>query len=282
MEIKTAFEQLKKAIEPIYGEREASSIGRLLFEDLFQVKSFNHDGTFRFQQQLEEVINRLLANEPVQHIIGVADFYGLKFKVNPHVLIPRPETEELVFWVKETLSTIKSDWVNPNVLDIGTGSGCIIITLKHLLPDIQAFAFDISETALSVASDNAALNQVNVSFKQVDIRTPQSEFPTFDVIISNPPYIPQNQQSLMQKNVLDYEPHLALFVQDEDPLIFYRSIADFARNHLQSNGYLFFEVNEYNAEEVVGLLNQMSFREVQLQKDMSGKWRMIRATWGSQ
>ena len=282
--IKDAYHYLLRAINPIYGERESQSITRIVFEDIFGVKSVENPSEFREQALLKEIKARLLKSEPVQYIIGQADFYGLKFYVDPNVLIPRPETEELVFWIKETIHREfgSSQVNNPEekkikVLDIGTGSGCIIITLKHLLPSIDAVAIEIDSKALEISKRNAELNKVNVHFRQQDILENTSNEDTFDVIVSNPPYIPQQEKQLMTKGVLDYEPHLALFVSNQDPLIFYRKIANYALENLNPGGYLFFEVNEYNALQVVELLKTFNYNSIQLQKDMSGKHRMILA-----
>jgi release factor glutamine methyltransferase len=228
----------------------------------------------------EKIKKRLLSYEPWQYVVGKGDFYGLKFKVNSSVLIPRAETEELVHWILEAIKKEKIS--SATLLDIGTGSGCIPITCKHKNKTITAFGMDISEDALSVAKQNAASLNTDVSFFQDNILNTQSidnewiKDIQFDIIVSNPPYIPFSEKSVMHKNVLDFEPHLALFVENDDALIFYEKIAFFAQKKLKKGGFLFYECNEFNAKEVVQVLENQGFAEVILQKDMSGKERMIR------
>jgi len=272
--INTAYQQFVKAIQAIHPEREAKSIARIVFEDAFKIFNFQSAQPFSQTEQLLEIQQRLLKNEPVQYILGQADFYGLKFKVTPSVLIPRPETEELVYWILEEIST-----PNLSILDIGTGSGCIPITLKRKLPTSTVTGVDVSDQALKIAKANALLNQVTVDFQQVDIlnKNESTQLPNFDVIISNPPYIPYSEIPLMPKQVVAYEPNLALFVENEDPLIFYRTIGLFGLEKLKKGGQLYFECNEFNAKKVVDLLQQMGYRQVDLEKDMEGKERMVRA-----
>jgi release factor glutamine methyltransferase len=217
------------------------------------------------------ILSALKEGKPLQHIFAEAWFYGLKFKVNSSVLIPRPETEELVHWILETAS----DHAITHFLDVGTGSGCIAITLKKKLHDAQADALDISSDALGVAKENAVSNEVEVNFIQRDILGYESTA-RYDLIVSNPPYITPKERLEMHQNVLDYEPELALFVTEDNPLIFYKSIADFGISHLRPGGYLFFEINEYLAEEMIEMLYVKGFTDIQLRKDMQGKDRMIR------
>ncbi|MEY4904514.1 MAG: hypothetical protein RLZZ292_2329 [Bacteroidota bacterium] len=261
----------------IYAEAEAKSLARIVFEDVFQEKEIKKQDNRVFsdenQATLQQITTRLLQHEPLQYILGEADFYGLKFKVTPDVLIPRAETEELVYWIIQKMR-------NQNVvhiLDIGTGSGCIPITLKKKMPYAEVTAVDISEGALAIATENATRNQVDVAFQQLDILDKKAwiNMSHYTVIVSNPPYIPQHEKALMSANVLDFEPHLALFVENDDALIFYETIADFALQHLVRNGYLFFECNEFNAQQVIQLLENKDFTEVTLQKDMSGRDRMV-------
>jgi release factor glutamine methyltransferase len=191
-------------------------------------------------------------------------------------LIPRPETEELVDWVLEHIGkTIGRSGKPLNLLDVGTGSGCIAVSLKINLPVAQVFALDISEQALSIASDNAAMNQTDIRFINSDIRNYITQ-QRFDVIVSNPPYITLNEQAEMSENVLAHEPHLALFVSNEDPLVFYAAIADFALKNLVEDGLLFFEINEYLGKETVDLLSHKGLKNIELRKDMQGKDRMVR------
>lgn len=280
MTIQEARQDLQNTLTPLHGEGEAKSVCRSVFDDFFSLKANDASQEAIFQNFLLEdyftLKKRLLTGEPVQYVVGFAWFYGIKFKVNPSVLIPRPETEELVEWIFETL---KKDKSKISVLDIGTGSGCIAITLKVKNTDLKVSALDVSESALITASRNAFRNNADIDFKCLNIldEKHQSQLPNFDLIVSNPPYIPHREKSLMHANVLDNEPHLALFVEDNDALIFYNTIADFAKKHLNTEGYLFFECNEYNAQNVVSILEKKGFCDVQLRQDMSGKDRMIRA-----
>lgn len=249
-------------------------MARIIVEDVFpgtidlnQLKPEERD-------RLAEILQRLSENEPLQYILGMADFYGLRFHVNPTVLIPRPETEELVHWILQSNGPEKQ-----RVLDIGTGSGCIAVTLQKKRPDWELWALDISAEALQIAQKNALLNQVSIQTRQLDICHIEKgeSLPQFDLVLSNPPYIPFSETNLLSDSTRTFEPHLALFVPDDDPLRFYRCIAHFCQEHLSANGFLFLEVNEFNAQELVALLTEMGFAEVALEKDMQGKNRMIRA-----
>lgn len=280
-----SYDEFATALQSLFDPREAQSIARIVFEDCFQLqRSQFAQATLNDNQanRLESIFSALQRKEPLQYILGQADFYGLKFKVDPRVLIPRPETEELVEWVLETISAPVVS-TSPRILDIGTGSGCIPITLAKKIPQAELWGLDVSAAALALAQENAQLNQVQVHWLEVDILQevlwPQhfSNNSTFDAIISNPPYIPEREQLLMPAQVTQFEPHLALFVSNDDPLIFYRQIACFAKQYLRTNGYLFFECNEYNASEVATMLSEMAWEEIVLQKDLSGKERMIRA-----
>lgn len=281
MTIQEARQDLQNALTPQYGEGEAASMCRYVFDDFFAFKKNDASQESIFQSFLFEdfitIKNRLLSGEPVQYVVGFAWFYGLKFKVNPSVLIPRPETEELVHWVLETVK--KESLQNVSVLDIGTGSGCIPITLKMKNNALMVSCLDVSESAIITASRNAYRNNLYIDFKISDIldEKQQEQLGRFDIIVSNPPYIPQKEKALMHANVLDFEPHLALFVEDNNPIIFYETIANFAQRHLNTEGYLFFECNEHNAHEVEEMLLKRQFRDIVLTQDMSGKDRMIRA-----
>ena len=218
-------------------------------------------------------IKRLLTNEPIQHIIGETEFYGLPFLVNQDVLIPRPETEELIDFI---LSTTKDSALT--ILDIGTGTGCIPITLKSNLPLTKVSAIDISEKALETAIKNARLNKVNVNFSHKDILTNNlTDLPQFDIIISNPPYVLESDKLKMNKNVLDFDPELALFVADENPLLFYKRITTLAVEKLNKNGRLFFEIHENFGKETKQLLINAGFTNVNIINDMQGKNRIV---WG--
>jgi release factor glutamine methyltransferase len=217
-----------------------------------------------------EVLEKLKAGQPIQYIFEETWFYGLPFKVNSAVLIPRPETEELVHWIIETLKGRNGG----SLLDIGTGSGCIAVALKKSMDSFHVSALDISADALEVAQYNASMNKVVVSFIKADILA-YSETDSFDLIVSNPPYIKEDEKPEMHENVLAHEPHGALFVSNENPLIFYKAIADFALVHLNPQGLLFFEINEYLGKETVEMLELKGFKQVTLKKDMQGKDRMV-------
>lgn len=225
-------------------------------------------------EQFIAVLDRLKLSEPIQYIFGETLFYGLPFTVNRDTLIPRPETEELVSWILEDRLEITSSQVS--VLDIGTGSGCIAITLAKHWENASVRAWDISEEALVVAQKNALLNKVKIDFEPVNILTIEDTSHRFDIIVSNPPYVRELEKTKMQKNVLDYEPHTALFVSNLDPLLFYRKIAALAKKALATKGLLFFEINEYLGEALVQLLEEEGYTDIMLKKDFFGKDRMIR------
>jgi release factor glutamine methyltransferase len=280
MTIKSAISNLITNLAPIYDEREASNIATFIFEDVFNIKNaMVSDNAFdsKHQKKLSKIEERLLKYEPWQYIVGEADFYELKFKVTPAVLIPRPETEELVYWIHKTVKRQSA----VSILDIGTGSGCIPITLKHKLPNAEISAVDISEEALKTAKFNAKKNNVDVGFRKLDIlsKKARKKLPDFDVIVSNPPYIPNQEKKLMRENVLKYEPHLALFVENENPTVFYHEIALFAKKHLNENGYLFFEINEFYGRAIIEMLIKEGFKNIQMEKDLTGKDRMIRCNY---
>jgi release factor glutamine methyltransferase len=219
--------------------------------------------------------NRLLNGEPLQYVTGEEFFYGKVFMVNKHVLIPRPETEELVDLIVKDCTPSNAI----NVLDIGTGSGCIAISLSLNIRNSKVVAVDVSPEALSVAEKNNKQLGGSVVLKQLDIldESRWAELGFFDVVVSNPPYIPQSEKNLMEANVLEHEPHLALFVEEEDSLLFYRKIAGFCKLYLNQQGLLYFECNEFNALQVAEMLGQNGFDKVQVHKDINGKDRMISA-----
>ena len=225
---------------------------------------------------LTEILSRLEKSEPIQYITGSTEFYGLEFKVNPATLIPRPETEELVEWMITSIGEIESN-STLNILDIGTGSGCIAISIVKNLKSSKVSAIDISSEALKTASQNAMSNQVDIAFIEKDILQTKKLESYYDIIVSNPPYVRDLEKAEMRANVLNNEPESALFVPDEDPLLFYRKIGNLAFKNLQDSGMLFFEINEYLGEETVTLLKKIGFKDVILRKDMFGKDRMIRA-----
>ncbi len=230
-------------------------------------------------------VKDLKKNKPIQYILGNADFYGFKFKVNEHVLIPRPETEELVdLIIKESQETRdrSQDIGLITILDIGTGSGCIPIVLKKKIPSANVYSIDISEKAIETAKENARANEADITFIQHDILSPGNVFSStpikFDIIVSNPPYVRESEKEHMHKNVLEHEPHLALFVKDEDPLIFYKAIADLAIKQLNPEGMMYFEINEFLAEETKIMLEEKGFRNIQIIKDINNKNRILRCT----
>ena len=302
--------QLKK----IYDEREASNIADLVFENVAGIKKLpgltdkQQQVTNSTIQQLDVVLQKLLTHQPVQYILSEVWFYKMKLFVNEHVLIPRPETEELVEWIvsdfrdkprcsmydvgnkkcendktgskTDKLPNIKYRTSNiVHIIDIGTGSGCIAIALKNELPGANILAIDISTEALSVAKKNAADQNTNIELSEIDFldETTWPQFATFDVIVSNPPYIPATEKNKLEKNVVKYEPHLALFVEDSDLFIFYKKIVLFAEMHLHSNGKIYVEVHEKYADKVKDIFQQYKFTAI-IKKDIYSNDRMIRAT----
>lgn len=270
------------SLQNVYSESEIHVLGMLILEKLtgFSRTRLLTDKDIalnEIQRNLSvQYLERLINHEPIQYILGETEFYGLKFKVSPSVLIPRPETEELVEWVKPPHPP-KGGFLSgtPTILDIGTGSGCIAVALKKKFPSANVSAMDISAEALALAKENAALNEVYIEFIQDDILHPAATNRKWDVIVSNPPYIPHAGKAEMTAGVLDFEPHLALFVPDDDPLLFYRRIADFALEHLTSQGRLYFEIHHSLGRECCRLLESMGFHSVELRKDLSGNDRMI-------
>jgi release factor glutamine methyltransferase len=273
----------RKELKALYDTNEVDSLCMIVLTEITgtssaKIKAFPELTISRQQvETINNILTRLKTGEPVQYILGHTEFYGLPFKVNPYVLIPRPETEELVDWA--ILSVISSKFAVGNILDIGTGSGCIAISLKKNLADAEVSAIDISTEALKTAKENAILNNADINFIQGDILNLKSEIENskFEIIISNPPYVTLDDKKQMHTNVTDFEPHTALFVPENDPLIFYKAIADFAANRLQKGGLLFFEINESYGEQIVELLTHKLFNNIELRKDMSGKARMIKA-----
>lgn len=229
-------------------------------------------------QQFQKAIVRLKKFEPIQYIIGETEFYGLPFKVTPATLIPRPETEELVQWIVDECKIVGFN-ESIRMLDMGTGSGCIAIALAKNLPQAHLSALDFSPAALEVAQENAEVNQVAVTFFKWDILKGDELSGTYDLMVSNPPYVRELEKKMMQPNVLSFEPKSALFVSDSDPLLFYRKIAELAIQHLTANGRLFFEINEYLSKELTNLLESMGFSEISVKKDIFDKDRMLSCRW---
>lgn len=263
-----------------YPRQEIESISKLIFEKVLglsrlQVYLHQHETISPANlAQITEIVNRLIQFEPIQYILGETEFYGLPLKVNAAVLIPRPETEELVDWIINN-----NPPKNPIILDIGTGSGCIPIALSKKLPGASVDGWDISGEALMVAKENAELNQVKVNFIDADVLSQgyPAQPQKYDIIVSNPPYVTVSEQLSMLKNVIDYEPHIALFVPDTDPLLFYRAIADIAINQLKPGGKLYFEINEQFGNETADLLSSKGFKNIIVRKDINGKERMLKA-----
>ena len=307
--VKDVFEIYKNGLKDVYAFNEIESITKLVINNICnltnaKIKAFpdfilTEDELSRLSKALAE----LQTGKPVQYVLGTTEFYGLPFIVNKSVLIPRPETEELVEWaiksveggevrglsgLKKTEQVIENkeqatentNQVPVNILDIGTGSGCIAISLKKHVPYFNVWAIDISAEALATAKENAGLNKVEIDFIEADILNLKSDIenPKFEIIISNPPYVTELDKQLMHNNVTDFEPHTALFVPDDDPLLFYKAIADFAFKQLTENGLLFLEINESLGMETVELLKNKGFINIELRKDMSGKDRIVKAT----
>ena len=300
-----------KQLEPLYKSDEAKDLAFYAIQNVCGISKpqliINKEKEISAADLLllEKIIAELKTGKPVQYIIGETEFYGLRFKVTPSVLIPRPETEELVYWILEnskfkiqnsknsTHTFHSSDFrtqssrlqtqdskpqtPNSNILDIGTGSGCIAIALKKYFPGSEVYGMDISAKALEVARTNAILNNISVKFIEQNILTAPVHNRKYSIIVSNPPYITIAEKQQMHINVLNYEPHQALFVPDNDPLLFYNSIADFAKSHLTKNGFLFLEINATWSLQMIALLDNKGFSAIKLRKDLQGKDRMIQA-----
>jgi len=276
--IKKTILYLKSELNGFYPISDINSFIYLIFNHLF-----NYSKTDLFLKQntilptnrineINHIVSELKSFKPIQYILGVTEFYNLNFKIKPGVLIPRPETEELVQWV---LSDHKNGIYR--ILDIGSGSGCISISLAKNMNGSTVFAADISEDALSLTKENSKLNNVDLQIFYLDIMRSNDQFKEkFDIIISNPPYVTEKEKELMHKNVLDFEPHKALFVPDNDPLLFYRNIAQFALTHLNKNGKVYFEINEQFGKNITEMLEKFEFHEIQIKKDINGKDRMIK------
>ncbi len=283
------YRTLRQRLTRIYPDGEASAILLLVLGHSFGLSRTDvlmgkaDQLTADQLAQLDTIICRLETGEPVQYVLGEAEFDGLRLHVAPGVLIPRPETEELVHWIVEDF-TPNSLPLTPHssLLDIGTGSGCIALALANRLPHTQVTAWDISPDALRIAADNAQRLGLNVTFQQQDVLhssllAPDSSL--FDVIVSNPPYICESERTEMETNVLDHEPSLALFVPDDDPLLFYRAIATNARHMLRPGGALYFEINRNYGKETAALLHALGYTDIEIRKDFMDNDRMIRARW---
>jgi len=276
-------EFIKIELKGQYPDLEISSLTDIIISHLFKIPK--HEIHIKKEKPVSDsdrirfihIVNELKRGKPVQYILGYTEFYGLRMHVTPEVLIPRPETEELIKWIiddcfRESVS----------VLDIGTGSGCIAIALKKYLKKSTVHGCDISLSALKIAHENATLNGTEVLFYRLDIGEPESNSTEikllYDVMVSNPPYIPLNEKSSININVSDFEPGIALFVPDEDPLVFYRHIANFGLDHLKNNGKIYFEIHEKIGPSVKRLLEEKGYRNVTIRRDINGKDRMIKCS----
>src|SRR6187399_864169 len=277
---------LTKELKNVYESDESRNIIELVIEHITnmsraeQVKNKVPYLTCTQLEDLDAITERLKKNEPVQHVLGEAWFAGMKFKVNKNVLIPRPETEELVDWVVKGIEKGKGKRENISILDVGTGSGCMPIALKKKLPGVNVSAIDVCSEALFTATENAVTLNAEVNFVLLDFLDEEKwkELAQYDIIVSNPPYIKQSERNTMHDRVKEFEPHLALFVPDEDALLFYKKLSDFSLKHLKAGGSLFVEINEALGEQVVNLFKSARFANIELRKDMQGKNRMIKAT----
>jgi len=274
------YNEIALQLKDTYPSQEIQSLQKIIFEKKLSLAL--HQIYLNPTQSVENekaeeiliIVSKLNLQKPIQYILGEADFFGLNFKVDQNVLIPRQETEELVDWI------IKSNVLNaPSILDIGTGSGCIAISLAKNIKGSRVSAIDISEGALKVTQENAINNNVNIDLFKADILDHSSIIPNqpFDIVVSNPPYVRELEKTLMQSNVLDHEPHSALFVSDRDPLLFYREIAARSKDLLKKGGLLYFEINEALGNETAKLLEEFHFMEIELRKDLNGKDRMLKA-----
>lgn len=286
MQLKDYRIHFTKELESIYPKTEIDTFFFLLIEEYLELQRID----LTLQPALEipsekygllnTALARLKKEEPIQYILGKTEFYGYPFKVNENTLIPRPETEELVEWILNEVKELdlENNKQKLSILDIGTGTGCIPISLKNELPNAKVSAIDVSEEALKIANENALLNEAEITFIHQDILQTESLPKQYDVIVSNPPYVRELEKIEIKNNVLENEPHLALFVDNDNPLIFYKKIADLAIKSLTKNGVLFFEINQYLGSETIEMLKRKGFTKVELRKDLFGNNRMIKAT----
>ena len=279
------YQELWRQLAQVYDDGEAKALARMVYEVRYGLSfadiCIGKDTQLSADNQTElaEIALRLERQEPIQYVLGQAEFCSRTFMVNEHVLIPRPETAELCQWIVSEVGGERLAESGYSILDIGTGSGCIAVTLAAELPDARVTAWDISEEALQVARQNAKRTHVHVSFEQVDALAPcpQPLAPTWNLIVSNPPYICNKERARMEPNVLEHEPHTALFVPDDDPLLFYRAIAQYGQAALARGGWLYFEINPLYAIALCDMLSMMSYHDIQIKEDQFGKQRMIRA-----
>lgn len=271
--MKEILQRIDDALGGRYAAAELETIKKALcleYLGISAVSFYTKEKLTADTEKLDGALHRLAKGEPLQYVIGTTPFCGLTFKVDGRVLIPRPETAELVDWVAEDAAP------GGSLLDVGTGSGCIAISLAHRLPGWKVQGWDISEGALEMARDNNTLNGTEVEFRKVDILKAEPDY-RFDVIVSNPPYVLEREKAQMEDTVLQFEPHLALFVSDSDPLIFYRAISEFGKKTLVPGGRLYFEINPLEASALREMLEQAGYHNVELRNDIFGKLRMIKA-----
>ena len=275
--VKQTFLNYVNQLSRIYPQSEAESLVLWLFEEYLGLKRSDLANDIQIEkipENLQVGFGQLLTGKPIQYILGKAPFYGREFVVNPAVLIPRNETEELVHWILQ-----ENKFPDLQILDIGTGSGCIPITLDLELKQAQVYGMDISKEALDVANKNNQSLGAHVQFMEGDILNQPISISNLDIVVSNPPYVLKSEKAQMHRNVLEHEPHLALFVENDDPLLFYRSIAEKAKTALRTEGKLYFETNEAKAAEVCQLLSDLGYVQVEKRMDLNGKERMVRAIW---
>ncbi len=284
MKIREALQGYSNKLIPVYDAGECRSITEMVLMHLLKSSKSNllaneqRSLTNAEIKLLDNIFIRLITGEPVQYVLEEAWFFNLLFYVDRNVLIPRPETEELVNWIIKDINAASNKKNSYRILDIGTGSGCIAIALNKNLNESLVTAIDISETTIEIAKKNAILNQAVVNFQSADIFSttiPSLNKIKFDVIVSNPPYVLYTEKDVMHKNVVQFEPHQALFVSDNNPLIFYEKIASFAKTHLSNNGKLYFEINENKGQAIIELLRDIGFNNILLKKDFFNKDRMI-------
>lgn len=281
MKIKQYRTQFIKELSPFYDAYEAESFFYLILEDKHKLRqidlALNHELNFSESDFViwNSLLKQLKKEVPIQYLLGKTSFYGLDFEVNENVLIPRPETEELVEWIINE-NSIADKTKKLKILDIGTGSGCIAISLAKNLPNADVYALDVSKKALDTAKRNSVNNNVEVTFMLKNVLELEALKSNYDIIVSNPPYVRNLEKVEIKKNVLDYEPHLALFVEDNDALIFYRKIAEIGKVNLLENGQLYFEINQYLGKETSDLLEQMNFKNIELKKDIYDNDRMMK------
>ena len=280
MTLKEYKEKFYKRLSAIYPKEELSSFFKILIDVYLGLKPIDYTLNPELKIKLKKLDlllaarERLATHEPLQYILGETEFYGLRFTLTPDVLIPRPETEELVDWIIKDAASIH----NPSIIDIGTGSGCIGVSLAAKISGADVDALDVSQQAIKTATKNARLNDVSLRLIERDILEQVELDKKYHIIVSNPPYVRNLEKTEILPNVLKFEPHLALFVANDDPLIFYRKITELARKSLKPEGNLYFEINEYLADEMLELLKNFNFKEIELRKDFAGKPRMIKAT----